>query len=379
MLNMSSTDLHVNSTLGFKMSLYYFALVTIMGILNAFDFWDLFGLLAARGFHLAHGHMGTLGFLTLAIFAGLSTLSGMSLEKSRSTFRIVGSAIAVFIVLILFRYLLDEPFLLGIGALIGFVGVLHAGSLILLEMKRNSSSQFRHAVMIVGTLFFGILFGFLYGLDQMMNLGIPVEFISAHPAILEGGFLVLASVVFAQIVHGRTGIGIQSYFFAGYGLVIGVGVAFDLDVLLNLSLPLFVVGTLLHVIVSAKEIGFQDTKSAHLSFSLLGIVGYAVFLVYIVVSFLSQGKAVPNYLFVASGHLVFLIIAANAMFAFMEQVYGLPKELFTNSHKIFVYGFNLSAILFVILLFLDLGGHMALVMGIFLLIGLAGMLKTLKE
>ncbi len=350
-----------------------------MGMLNAFEFWDLFGSLAAHGFHLAHAHMGTLGFLTLAIFAGLSSFSDMSVEKSRSTFRIAGSAIAIFIVFILLRYLLDQPFLLGLGALIGFIGVLYGGSLILLEMKRSSSFEFVHAVMIVGTLFFGILFGFLYGLDQMMNLDIPVEFISAHPAVLEGGFLVLASVGFAQAVHGREGIGIQTYFFAGYGIVIGVGVGFGNDILLNLSLPLFVIGTLVHVIMSAKEIGFQDEKKAHLTFSLLGIVGYAAFLVYMVVRFLSQDKAVPDHLFIASSHLVFLIIAANAIFALMLQVYGSPTELFTNSHKIFVYGFNLSAILFVILLFLDLGALMASVMGIFLLIGLGGMLKTLKE
>ncbi len=360
------------STLGFKISMYFFLIVTVMGMFNAFGFWSLFGD-AERGFLLVHVHSGTLGVLTVGILSFY--LSEIEVQKQRMLTQILGSAVGIFIHSILLSYLMGITILLVLGALVGLGGIAHVSASIIVQAFRSSSDLRWQVLTNLGVLGLGILYGLTYSLRLAFGLELPGTTLAAHAASIEVGFLVMASVIVIENVLGLEHFLPQTIVFALYSISVGMGILFFAP-LLMLTTPLFIVATILVLWKTAGSLNFSENTKVHATFSMAGVVGFLVFLIYITVNYLSKGQSVPDYLFVGSSHIVFLLITSNALFAYLSSKMEM-KEIFPKSDLIFVYGFNLSAVVFAVLLLLDLGGHMAILMGIFLGIGVVSYLLTL--
>ena len=364
------------SRLGFKISMYFFVLVILMGILNAFKFWSIFGT-AERGFLLAHVHMGTLGVLSMGILTFF--LSEVGVEKHLLLTKIMGSALAVFIVAIVLKYLTGYAVILGIGAVIGYTAMAHVGVNILVYAYRNNSELRYVYTLNIGSLLLGILYGFIYSLRDIFSFSLTGDTLGAHATSIEGGFLIMASMIILDFVLGKEYSLWQASPFALYSVLLGLGLFFDSQLLLQPAIIFFILGALLAVARFVRSIDLGETVGIHAGFSVLGVISYAIFLIAITVNFLSQDKVVPGHLFVGSSHLVFLVIVSNALFGYMYSKLGEVEELFKNSYKIFVWGFNITALLFVLFLLLDMGGHMATIMGPLLLIGVFDFLKSLNK
>ena len=313
-------------------AMLFFAFTIGIGILNGTDLVDF-----DRRRLLGHVHSGTLGWLTLSVFAASLWLFGEDVRDERSASRVrvmVWAAIVAFgLYAAAFTITYNEarPIMgtLSTLVIISFfvwiatrartipLGVPHLGFLVAV------------ATSIAGGVL-GVLWGAMLVWDKQL---LPSGGEDAHPAIMVVGFLFPVALAMSEWAFTfpnppratRLGV-IQMVFpFAG-GIVLALAILLDVDPLAPPAILLEIVGVVIFVVRMWRH--FMSVRITEASpgrwalFSAIGSVWVIGLAQYFVIKYEGDFDLVPEHQLLALDHSQFIASMTSAVFAMLVAAVG---------------------------------------------------------
>ena len=364
-------------------SMAIFVLTVVMGILNGTDIVDL-----PHGALMAHVHAGTLGWITLSIFAAAAWIFGADLPRLLRD----GSIVAVVLYVAAFWADVAEirpvAGALMLAAIVWFaVWVFQAGAGQRLTVPRLS---IRLAAI---NLVIGGLLGVVLGLAHAGLFDLSSEIAGAHPAMMVVGYLILAGVAVDEEFLGggdeerRSRPGTWqafSFFIAGIALVLGI--LLDLQPLLGLNLLGEVAGVVIVLVRLRRPIlgaGWSVAGPARLgAASILWLVPVVGLIVYLIANYIEDFDLVPVRLLLALDHATFIGILTNAILGLLLIATAARRTIWSWADQLVFWGVNLGLAGFVIGLIADtpvLKRISTPVMGVAILLGLLTTVMRLRR
>lgn len=336
-------------------SMAIFVITVVLGILNGTDLVDL-----PHGALLAHVHAGTLGWITLSVFAAAAWIFGAA-DMPRLLRD--GSIVAVVLYVAAFWADVEEirPFAgtLMLAAIVWFAAwVFRARAGRTLTVPRLSILLAAVNLVIGG--FLGVVLGLAYaGLFELSS-----EIAGAHPAMMVVGYLILAGVgVDEELVGGdgterRSRLGTWqafSFFIAGIALVLGI--LLDVQPLLGLNLLGEVAGVAIVLVRLRRRItgaGWSTVGPArHGAASILWLVPVVGLIVYLIANYIEDFEQVPVRLLLALDHATFVGILTNAILGLLLVATANHRTIWAWADQLVFWGVNLGLVGFVIGLIAD--------------------------
>lgn len=375
----------------FRTSLVIFVVTVSIGILNGtdlvnFDHQTLMG----------HVHSGTLGWISLSVFAAALWLFGQA--GSTGWHVPIAQALPTAAIISILAYV--GAFFLTTDVRRPITGTLALG--VVIAFLVWVAAQSRHVVMSVprlgvlagvGTLAVGAVLGVLLGLEQAGTIDfMPSGTSSAHPATMVVGFLIPMGMALTEwrlspetvnITADRAGrIQIAAPFIGGVFLM--VGALLDITPLIGLSLPLEIIGIVLFIRRLRVPMLAVDWTRGRWE---RGSVATAIFLVadiallvYIIVRYKGEVDNAPAHLLLALDHMMFIGVMTNSLFGLVDNAAN-HRRWPGVDHWIF-WAMNVGLVVFALGLLFDvtvLKRIGAPVMGTAILIGIAAMLARLSR
>lgn len=362
-------------------ALLLFTYTVVIGILNGLDLVEF-----ERRALLAHLHIGTLGWITMAVFAGSLALFGSEAAARQPLLRYTALSApvvaATYNVAFMTTAGIARPVL---GSLMTLVIVIFAvwG----FSQARGRSLSVPHLGMLAGlaTSVIGALLGVLLGLRvSNPDLNIAETVGEAHPATMVVGFLIPVGMAFSEWVlkpssvqERATRLGwlqIGLPFIGGVSVVLGI--LLDILPLVMLSLPFEIVGAAIFVwrmlpLVRRASWLSVDTARHGAAAGMFLVVNIVIF-VYLISNYAEDFEQTPRRLLLALDHSIFVGVLSLAI---MGHVANLSRAARTPliDHVIFG-GIALGAALFVAGLLADMDPliHAGTpLLGVALLVGIA--------
>lgn len=329
---MSETD--SSARLLSSAALGIFLVTIVIGILNGMDIWE-----PSHNMLLTHVHAGTLGWITLAVFAAaIRMFGGEGSSRNVATLAVVATVLYVI------------TFATTTGVFRPVAGTLELVAIVWMLVwvaQRYSSSpkETGHLGMLLAmvSLTFGAILGVLLGLF-IANGSVPgisndmaSSLAGAHPPAMLIGYLVLAG---AAITHwllegrqSRPGRMVMWALFIG-GVAANLAFILDVDALIQVATALEVVAIItftIHMWVrikpSAWEGGSDDFARIGAFFLVVGVG----LLVNVVRLFMSgeldpETGTGPINVLLAFDHAMFIGVMTNALFALVGRIAKSPPR-----------------------------------------------------
>jgi len=327
-----------------------FVLTVVMGILNGTDLADL-----SHGTLLAHVHSGTLGWITLSIFAAAAWIfDGVPMP------RLLRDGAIVAVVLYVGAFWADLTDLRPI-----------AGTLMLLAIVWFAVWAFRARAGAVLTvprlsmllasinLVIGAVLGVILGLRLAGTIDIGDEVAGAHPAMMVVGYLILAGVALdEQLLVGSEAQPVaragrwQALLFFLAGIALAVGILFDVQPLLGLNLLGEVAGVVIVFVRLRRRIAGVGWASAsparHGATSVLWLLPALALLGYLIVRYAETIESAPRGLLLALDHSTFVGILTNAILGLLLVATAARRAIWAWADHIAYWGMNIGLAGFVI-------------------------------
>ncbi|GAB4332534.1 MAG: hypothetical protein Kow0010_18500 [Dehalococcoidia bacterium] len=359
-----SNPLRPEIMLLFTSAMVIFVFTVTVGILNGTDIVDF-----DQKTILTHVHTGTLGWLTLSVFAAAFWLFGQ--EDASDTLRKAARWLAVAAVVAIVAY--NVAFLTTYGnwrPVLGSVvlAVIAGVFLWVLACLRSARLTTPHVGVLAaaGTSIAGGVLGVLLGIQVATGNEIFSDTgIDAHPATMVIGFLIPVGMALAEWALfwprpepvTRSGYWQMGLPFVG-GILIMVGLLADLPPLIMLSLPFEVGGV--GIFFYRMRDRLRDTPllgvGAHrlASASSVFIVANIGLLVYMVVRYEGDFDNAPLNEVLALDHVMFIGVMTNAVIAlFTAMTADRRANAAIVDHLVF-FAINAGIIVFAVGLFADL-------------------------
>lgn len=345
-------------------ALVIFIFTVVVGILNGTDLVDF-----DQKVILTHVHTGTLGWLTLCVFAASLWLFGdgeMS-ETARRSARILSYAAVVTFLVYNYAFLTTYgEFRPTVG---GFALLVIAGFLVWVSLRARDvrlTTPHLGILAAVATSVVGGLVGVLLGMRLATgDEWIPAGGEDAHPATMVIGFLVPVAMALGEWTLTwpkpgpltRAGMVQMAMPFIG-GVMILVGLLWDIDPLVQLSLPLEVIGIVIFLfrlrrplLDSVKPGAPWRSRFAAVSPIYLAVV---IFLfVYLISSNEGDADLIPTHQILAIDHLTFVGAMTNAIFALLLTVIAGRLRSWPWLPALIFFTMNIGLVLFVVGLYED--------------------------
>jgi hypothetical protein len=313
-------------------ALFIFVFTISIGILNGTDIVDF-----DQKVILAHVHTGTLGYLTIAVFAAALWLFGdapMDRGLVQFTRFLAYAAIVVFIgynIAFLATYGEMRPAIGGLALLV------IAGMLVFVAIQAREVEELTtpHVGVIVAVLtsVVGAVIGVLLGMRIATGDNwIPEGGEDAHPATMVVGFLVPVAAALGEWALTwpkpapvtRAGVIQMALPFIG-GIMLMVGLLWDIDPLVQISLPLELLGIGIFLWrMRSPLLGSLDfarpwqTRFAAVSPIYLMVV-IALF-IFLIADYEGDADLIPTHKILAVDHLTFIGAMTNAIFAILLAI-----------------------------------------------------------
>ena len=329
-----------------------FVLTVVIGILNGTDLVEI-----PHGPLMAHVHSGTLGWITLSVFAGAAWVLGGEIPKALAWTAIL--AVVLYI----------GAFYLALNDIRPYTGTLMLIVIIwfavwaFTQRKNGSPTVPRFGVLlsaislVIGG-FLGVMLGLMLAGVMKFNDGIA----GAHPAMMVAAYLVLAGVSFAEQLLGgkgteatsKPGIAQQLLLF-GAGIVLALGILLDFMPLLGLQLVLQIAGVVFVLVRLGRHLkGWGTVSPARFgAASVVFLVPAVVMIVYIIVTYSEDIDATPPRLFLALDHLTFIGVLTNVIFGMLLIAGAAKRQVMAWADQLIFWGLNIGLIGFVIGLVAD--------------------------
>ncbi|HEX4942485.1 MAG TPA: hypothetical protein VFW51_08110 [Actinomycetota bacterium] len=332
-----------------------FVVTVVMGILNGTDLVDL-----PHGALLAHVHSGTLGWITLSIFAAAAWIYGAA-DMPRLLRD--GSIVAVVLYVAAFWADIDEvrpvAGTLMLASIVWFAVWVFRGRTARALTVPGLSILLASVNLVIG----GVL-GVVLGLAHAGLFDLSSEIAGAHPAMMVVGYLILAGVaVDEQLVDGPgterlTRLGAwQAYLFFGAGIALVLGILLDVQPLLGMNLLGEVIGVAFALVRMRGEIagaGWSSPGPARFgAMSILWLVPAVGLIVYLIANYIEDFDQVPVRLLLALDHSTFVGILTNAILGLLLVATARRRAIWVWADQLVFWGVNLGLIGFVIGLIAD--------------------------
>jgi hypothetical protein len=312
-------------------ALFLFTYTVAIGLLNGLDIIEF-----ERRALLAHLHVGTLGWITMAVFAGSLVLFGGG--SASPLIRYTAYASPVVAALYNVAFLTTEDILRPIlGSLMTLVIIVMAvwG----FSQARGRTLSVPHLGMLAGlaTSVVGAILGVLLGL-RMSNpdLNIADTVGEAHPATMVVGFLIPVGMAFSEwVLHpgsvreratrlGWLQIGLP--FIGGVSVVLGI--LLDILPLVMLSLPFEIVGAVIFVwrmLPHLRRTSWLAGTARHGAAASIFLVVNIVIFVYLISNYAEDFAATPRRLLLALDHSIFVGVLTLAIFGYVAHISRAPR------------------------------------------------------
>lgn len=313
-------------------ALALFAYTVVIGILNGLDLVEF-----ERKLLLAHLHVGTLGWITMAVFAGSLTLLGPGSDRSPLivwTARLSPVVAALYNVAFMTTTSVARPILGSLMTLVIVVMAIWGFS-----RARGRTLSVPHLGLLAGlaTSVIGAILGVLLGLRiSNPDLGIAETVGEAHPATMVVGFLIPVGMAFAEWVmrpgsaeERATRLGWMQIGFPFLGgVAVVLGVLLDALPLIMLSLPLEVAGLaifLWRLVPVARGVSWTGGTARHGVVALLGLVVNISIFVYLIGNYAEDFEATPRRLMLALDHSIFVGVLTVAILGWVATLNRAPR------------------------------------------------------
>jgi hypothetical protein len=306
-----------------------FIYTVAIGILNGLDLVEF-----ERKALLAHLHIGTLGWITMAVFAGSLTLFG-SEEAARQPWLIWTARLSPVV-----AAAYNVAFMTTAGIARPILGTLMMLVIVVIAVWGFSQARGRvlsvpHLGMLAGlaTSVVGAVLGVLLGLRiSNPDMGIAETVGEAHPATMVVGFLIPVGMAFAEWVMrpgsiderasrlGQAQIGLP---FLG-GVAVMLGILLDMLPLIMLSLPLELGGLLIflwRIVPQARRVSWLAASSERhgVVAAIFLVVNISIF-VYLIGNYAEDFEATPRRLLLALDHSIFVGVLTIAIIGYIGSL-----------------------------------------------------------
>jgi hypothetical protein len=332
-----------------------FVFTVVIGILNGTDIVDF-----DHGTILAHVHSGTLGWITLSIFAATAWIFGADrlprLLRDGSIVAVVAYVIAFWADLVDLRPVAGTLMLAAMVWFAAWTFGVRTGQT--LTVPKLSMLLAQVNLVIGGVL--GVILGLM--LSGVIDLSDGMQ--GAHPAMMVVGYLILAGVAIdEQLVGGPGTEGLtrggrwQAWLFFLAGIFLAIGILFEVMPLLGLNLLFEVIGVgivLTRHRSRLASVGWGTPSPARFgAASILFLIPALVVLGYVIVRYSDDIDATPARLLLALDHATFIGILTNAIFGMLFVVAASRREVWSWADQVVFWAINLGVVGFVIGLLAD--------------------------
>lgn len=315
----------------FRAALVIFIITVVIGILNGIDVWD-----PPRNTLLTHVHAGTLGWITLGVFAGaIWMIGGDARTGVMATYSIV--AVAAYVLAFWSVDLTDTVSIQRpIGGTLAFIAMVWVFWWAVRSMRGRSYDVAQFGLVLsLAFLVFGAVLGVMLGL-QLADVEIvapenAIRLAESHPGAMVAGFVVLAGLALIEwliqpdapaIRDSKIG-AIQMILLFVAGIVLVLGFLLDIQELLQLGVPLQVVGALILLGRHGKRLAPSgwagEMASKYVRVAVLGLIA-VIALIAVLVSRIVGGAEFADvvHIALAMDHINFLLVSTTLIFAMMS-------------------------------------------------------------
>ena len=332
-----------------------FVFTVTIGILNGTDVVE-FG----HGTILAHVHSGTLGWITLSIFAATAWIFGADrlprLLRDGSIVAVVAYVVTFWADLVDLRPVAGTLMLAAMVWFAAWTFGVRAGQT--LTVPKLSMLLAQVNLVIGGVL--GVILGLM--LSGVIDLSEGMQ--GAHPAMMVVGYLILAGVAIdEQLVGGPGTEGLtrggrwQAWLFFSAGFFLAIGILFEIMPLLGLNLLFEVIGVgivLTRHRSRLASVGWDEPSPARFgAASILFLVPALGILGYVIVRYSEDIDQTPVRLLLALDHATFIGILTNAIFGMLFVAAASRREVWAWADQVVFWAINLGVAGFVIGLLAD--------------------------
>ena len=342
-----------------QVAMVLFIYTVVVGILNGLDITE-FGRRAL----LAHLHVGTLGWLTMAVFAAALWLFGTPGEE-RDEIRWAARAAPLIALLYNVAFLTTDNIARPILGTLMMIAIA-VFFLWALARARTMPLSVPHLGVLagLGTSIVGAILGILNGVRlAQTDSSLPETLGDAHPATMVVGFLVPLGLAFSEWVMrpesvdqpaNRAGQAQIALPFLG-GVALAIGLLAEAEPIIMLSLPLEVVGIAIfawRIWPVARTVSWLDPGVARhgVTASIFVVVNLGLF-VYLISNYVDDFEAAPRRLVLALDHSIFVGVLTNSILATIALTLRTPRPLWVD-HALF-WGFNAGIAVFLLGLIAD--------------------------
>lgn len=318
-------------TLLLAAALAIFVVTVAIGILNGTDLVD-FDIKTI----LTHVHAGTLGWITIAVFASVLWLFGDANATGwqESLPRVLAplSIIVIAVYVVAFWRTIDT-FRPVMGTITGLVIVAYFVWTVARARHHVLSTPHWGMLVALFTSVTGAVFGVLYAF--MISTGhrlLPEGGEDAHPATMVVGFLLPVGMAVTEwwlrpetidAAADRAGLWQMGALFVG-GVVLIVGILLDAPPLIGLSLPLEIAAVVLFLIRNGRVMRATDwtrpSATRFFTFSAAAIVANIVYFAYLVIRYEGDFDLVPTRLLLVLDHMMFVGVMTMAIFGLLTAI-----------------------------------------------------------
>jgi hypothetical protein len=331
-------------------SMAIFVVTVVMGILNGTDLVDL-----PHGALLAHVHSGTLGWITLSIFAAAAWILGAAEMP-----RLLRDGSVVAVVLYIAAFWADVAEIRPVTGALMLTAIVWFAVWVFQARAGQALTVPGLGILLASVnLVIGGALGVVLGLAHAGLFDLSSEIAGAHPAMMVVGYLILAGVALDEQLIGGPGTermirmgAWQAYAFFGAGLALVLGILLDLQPLLGLNLLGEVVGVVLVLIRLRRQIagaGWSSPGPArHGAVSILWLVPVVGLIVYLIANYIEDFDQVPVRLLLALDHATFVGILTNAIFGLLLVATAARRAIWGWADQLVFWGINLALVGFVV-------------------------------
>ncbi len=342
-----------------KAALVIFVITVVIGILNGTDLWDV-----PRNTLLTHVHAGTLGWITLGVFAAAIWMFGTPDDRTASrlaTYSIV--ALSLYVLAFWSVGLTTTSAQRPVGGTLAFIAMTWM-FVWALRRKRGTSWNVAEFGMILalGFLVIGAILGVLLGLQladvDVVDPSKADRLSEAHPGAMVAGFVILAALALIEwlmpgraipsLKESRSGM-IQMLLLFTAGLLFVAGSIFAVDPLLQSAGALQLIGSIFLVSRFRKDLAPSRWGGPVVNrFVRTAVVGLlvAVVLVVYIISQISTGKTFEDILGVglAFDHTNFIMVVTNLILAMLM----LSSRVSETANRIIYWSVNVGVVGFAV-------------------------------
>ena len=322
-----------------RTAMIVFIATVVIGILNGIDAIEF-----SHKVLLTHVHVGTLGWLTLSVFAAAIWLFGDpgSAGWRASAPRVLAPTAAVAVV----AY--NLAFLTTIGYVRPIIGALTLAVIVAFliwaavqgSATGMSTVKWGFLVALASSVTGGVV-GVLWGILLASNgdvRALPTDGEGAHPATMVVGFLVPVATALIEWwlrpeeVTARTSRGgfVQIILLFLGGLSLAIGVLLDVLPLILLNLPFEIVAVVIFLVRNRRslmEVSFaKPTATPFLAAGAVWIVVNLGMLFYLISNYAEDFEQTPARLMLALDHTMFIGVMTNALLGFLLVATGARRD-----------------------------------------------------